>query len=429
MRTRSVFASVVALAAFGTQPLRAQGTSPRPTAAAPGRTSPTAASAFLPDRLARIDTWIESLVARRQIPGAVVMLVKDGQVVHHRAIGVRELGQPDVLRPDDIFRIASQSKAITSLAVMMLWEEGRFQLDDPVERYLPSFAKQTVLTKFNPNDSTFEARPARRRMTVRQLLTHTSGLDYADIGSDEFKAIYAKAGITALGREGDVLAERIDALARLPLRSDPGTEWRYSLSIDVLGRLVEVWSGMPFDRFLRTRIFEPLGMRDTWFELPADKRGRLVALHRQQDDTLAAWRTPDAGWPHPDFPARRVTYFSGGAGLVSTTADYARFIQLFLNGGELDGVRLLGRKTVELMLTNQVGAMNPKHGLGFGLETADNDGDSPLTVGSFEWGGAFNTTYWGDPKERLVGLIFTNTFGEAVSLGTPFKTLVYSALR
>lgn len=414
----------LALALAAGQRAGAQELSPRATSAA---TSATAA--FLPERLSRIDSWIESLVAERKIPGAVVLLVKDGQVAHHKAFGVRELDKPGALRTDDIFRIASQSKAITSLAAMMLWEEGRFQLDDPVQRYLPAFAKPTVLTKFNAADSSYESRPARGRMTIRQLLTHTSGLDYADIGSDEFKAIYAKAGITALGREGDVLADRIDALAKLPLRADPGAEWRYSLSIDVLGRLVEVWSGMPFDRFLRTRIFEPLGMRDTWFELPADKRSRLVALHQMQDDKLVAWHAPEGGLTHPDFPLRRVTYFSGGGGLVSTTADYARFLQLFLNGGELDGVRLLGRKTVELMLTNQVGAMTPKHGLGFGLETVENDGESPLTVGSFEWGGAFNTTYWADPRERLVGLVFTNTFGVPVRLGDPFKTFVYSALR
>jgi len=407
---------------------------PAPAARAQEGTLPPApasarAAAFLPERLARVDAWIESLVRAKEIPGAVVMLVKDGQVQHHRAFGVRELGKPDALRPDDIFRIASQTKAITSLAVMMLWEEGRFQLDDPVEKYLPTFAKATILTKFNPADSTYESKPARRRMTVRHLLTHTSGLDYADIGSEEFRAIYAKAGITALGREGDVLADRIDALGKLPLRSEPGERFTYSLSIDVLGRLVEVWSGMPFDRFLQARIFGPLGMRDTGFALPADKRSRLVALHQMQDDTLVPWHEASGGLTHPDFPIRRVTYFSGGGGLVSTTADYARFLQLFLNGGELDGVRLLGRKTVELMLTNQVGALNPKHGLGFGLETAENDGESPLSAGSFEWGGAFNTTYWADPKEQLIGLVFTNTYGARAALGDPFKVLVYSALR
>lgn len=392
--------------------------------------SARAAAAFLPDRLARMDRWIASLVAEQKIPGAVVLLVKDGEVAYSKAWGVRELGKPAALRTDDIFRIASQTKAITSTAVMMLWEEGRFQLDDPVSKYLPAFARPTVLTRFNPADSSYETRPAKSEITIRQLLTHTSGLDYADIGSDDFKAIYAKAGITALGREGDVLAERIDRLAKLPLHTDPGTEWRYALGIDVLGRLVEVWSGMPFDQFLRTRVFEPLGMRDTWFELPADRRGRLMALHQMQDGKLVAAHEAVAGaLTHPDFPIRHVTYFSGGGGLSSTTADYARFLQLFLNGGELNGVRLLGRKTVELMLTNQVGGLWPKFGLGFGLETPDADSRTPLSVGSFSWGGAFNTTYWADPKEHLIGLIFTNTFGAPVELGDTFKVFVYSALR
>lgn len=419
-----LFTAALALAALAPLTAVAQESAPRVSSG-----TSRAAAAFVPDRLARIDEWLDRLVAERQVPGAVVMLMKDGQVAYHKAFGVREIGKPDPLRPDDIFRIASQTKAITSLAVMMLWEEGRFQLDDPVGRYLPSFKEQTVLTKFNPADSTYEARPARRRMTIRQLLTHTSGLDYADIGSDEFKAIYAKAGITALGREGDTLAERIDALGRLPLKDEPGERFTYSLSVDVLGRLVEVWSGMPFDRFLRTRVFDPLGMADTWFELPASKRERLVTLHHMKDDDLVPWHDAEGGLAHPDFPLRRVTYFSGGGGLVSTTADYARFLQLFLNGGELDGVRLLGRKTVDLMLTNQVGALSPKFGLGFGLETAENDHESPMSIGSFEWGGAFNTTYWGDPKEQLVALVFTNTFLAPVALGAPFRTLVYSALR
>ena len=429
MQTLSVCRRLIALIALAPSLLAAQAervASPNP---GDGNAGAPSSAAFAPDRIGRVDGWLNGLVREKKIPGAVVMLVRDGKVEYHKAYGVRELGTNAPLRPDDIFRIASQTKAITSLAVMMLWEEGKFALDDPIERYIPAFAKQTVMTKFNPADSTYESRPARRKTTIRQLLTHTSGLDYADIGSDEFKAIYAKAGLTGLGREGDVLAERIDVLARLPLKQEPGERFTYSLSTDVLGRLVEVVSGMPLDRFFRTRIFDPLGMKDTWFELPADKRSRLVALHQpRKDGTLEATHTP-IGLAHPDFPARKVTYFSGGGGLSSTTADYARFLQLFLNGGELDGVRLLGRKTVELMLTNQVGTLQPAFGLGFQLETTETDFRSPVSLGTFSWGGAFNTTYWADPKERLVGLIFTNTYGAEAALGEPFKVLVYSAMR
>jgi CubicO group peptidase (beta-lactamase class C family) len=388
------------------------------------RTPATATAAFDSSRLARIDTWIQGLVADHQIPGAVAMIVRDGRIVYHKAFGVRDVGTGASLKTDDIFRIASQTKAITSLAVMMLWEEGRFGLDDPIGRYIPAFKTQTVLTKFNPADSSYESRPARRRVTIRQLLTHTSGLDYADIGSTEFKAIYAKAGLTAIGREGDVLADKINALGTLPLEFEPGERFTYSLGLDVLGRFVEVLSGMPLDQFFRTRIFEPLKMRDTYFEIPREKRDRLVALHTMRDGQLVANHDAAA-----DLPAHHVTYFSGGGGLSSTTGDYARLLQMFLNGGELDGKRLLGRKTVELMLTNQIGSLEPNFGLGFALETTANDYRTPLSLGSFWWAGAFNTTYWADPKERLIGLIYSNTWGGPPSLGDPFKVFVYSALR
>ncbi len=396
--------------------------------APPAGPSTGAESAFRAPQLARIDSLVTRLIADRRLPGAVVMLVRDGRVEYHKAFGVRNMQTRAPLQKDDIFRIASQTKAITSLAAMLLWEEGKFGLDDPIGTYLPEFGKATIMASFNAADSTYTTKPARRQITVRQLFTHTSGLDYADIGSDELKAIYAKAGLTALGREGDLLADKVRVLGGLPLVAEPGERFTYSLSIDVLGRLVEVWSGMPLDRFMRTRIFEPLGMRDTWFELPADKRGRLVTLHSEADGLVSVMDTGTLGM-RPDFPARRVSYFSGGGGLSGTTADYARFLQLFLNGGELDGTRLLSRKTVELMLTNHIPRLQPAFGLGFALETPDNDYRSALTSGSFTWGGAFATTYWADPKERLVALIYTNVLGLSAPLGEQFKVLVYSAMR
>lgn len=390
-------------------------------------TARPAAGPFIPARLARIDSTLEALVAQKKLPGVVALVVHDGRVAYHKAFGVRDIGTGAPLRRDDIFRIASQTKAITSLAAMMLWEEGKFQLDDPVARYLPEFDSLRVLTKFNPADSSYESRPARRRMTVRQLITHSSGLDYADIGSDEFKAIYAKAGLTALGREGDVLAERMRVLGKLPLRHEPGERFTYSLSIDVLGRLVEVWSGMPLDRFVRTRITGPLRMDDTHFELPADRRARLVALHGEEKGVLVVRRPELVG--HPDYPARPMTYFSGGGGMSGSIGDYARFLQLFLNGGELDGVRLVSRKTVEMMLTDQIPTLGFPFGLGFGLETRDNDYRNVLTAGSIWWGGAFNTVYWADPKEKLVVLAYSNVYPTSAPLDAIMRTLVYSALR
>ena len=381
-------------------------------------------------RLGRIDSMVNDLVAQKKIPGAVVYIARHGKVAYHKAYGYRDLETRDPLRKDDIFRMASQTKAIASLAVMMLWEEGKFGLDEPVSRYIPDFAKPNVLKSFNPADSSYTAEPAGREITIRQLLTHTSGLDYAAIGHDEFKAIYAKAGVpSGIGNDQYTIGDKMKVLAKLPLRSKPGTEFNYSLSIDVLGYFVEVVSGMPFDRFLRTRIFDPLGMRDTWFYLPQDRANRLVSLHNAESGTAVPMKGLVFDGVDPDYPRLAGTYFSGGAGLSGSIEDYARFLQLFLNGGEYNGVRLLSPKTVQLMLTNQTRGMNTEFGLGFGLETEDNDYRSPKSVGSFSWGGAFATTYWADPKEGLVALIYTNMYNNrTVNYADRFTTFTYAAI-
>lgn len=399
-------------------------TAPLPKAATPE------AQGFSSTRLARIDGMINDLVARKLIPGAVVLIARNGQIVKYTAYGSRDVGTGAPLRPDDIFRMASQSKAITSLAVMMLWEEGHFGLDDRVSRFIPEFEKPTVLTTFNAADSSYVSEPAGREITIRQLLTHTSGLDYAGIGGEQLRAIYAKAGVpSGIGNSGATIGEKMKILAKLPLKSKPGEAFTYSLSIDVLGYLVEVVSGLPFDEFLRTRIFDPLGMNDTWFYLPGDRAGRLVTLHDGKSGTAVPVKGMVFDGVDPDYPAHPGTYFSGGAGLSGSIGDYARFLQLFLNKGELDGVRLLSPKTVELMLSEQVPTLPVEHGLGFGLETPANDYRSPKTVGSFSWGGAFNTTYWADPAEQLVALIYTNQYNPAAPvLGDRFTTLTYSAI-
>jgi CubicO group peptidase (beta-lactamase class C family) len=380
-------------------------------------------------RLARIDSTLQRLVTQQKIPGAVAMITRNGRVVYQKAFGVRDLGTGAPQRTDDIFRLASQTKAVTSLAAMILWEEGKFQLDDPVSLYLPEFRTMKVLTKFNAADSSYESRPAARRMTIRQLFTHTSGLDYPSIGSEEFRAIYAKAGVpSGIGTDGAILADKMRVLATLPLKHEPGERFTYGLSVDVLGRLVEVLSGMPLDEFFRTRIFVPLKMNDTWFALPKDKQARLVALHAETEGKLSASHTQTTD-VHPDYPNRNIKYFSGGAGLSGPIADYARFLQMFLNGGELDGVRILGPKTVDMMLTNQIGTLQPAFGLGFAVETAQGDFSSPASIGTFNWGGAFATTYWADPKEQIVALVYTNIYGSTARVGEIFKTLVYSAMK
>jgi CubicO group peptidase (beta-lactamase class C family) len=386
---------------------------------------------FSAERLKRIDMLVNGLIAKQGIPGAVVLIVRNGKIIYHQSYGFSDAEAKKAMQKDNIFRIASQTKAITSLAVMMLWEEGKFLLDEPVSKYIPEFKNPKVLKSFNATDSSFTTEPANKEITIRQLLTHTSGIDYAAIGSKEFKAIYAKAGVpSGIGNDKEVLADKMKILGGLPLKHVPGERFTYGLNTDVLGYLVEIWSGMPFDQFLRKRIFEPLGMNDTWFYLPAEKHARLVPLYSGRDGKLqkATGNTYDN--VDPDYPKLKGSYFSGGAGLSSTVEDYAKFLQLFLNYGQLNGTRLLSRKTVELMLTNQVASINASpFGLGFGLETPSNDHTSVVSLGSFSWGGAFNTHYWADPKEKLIGLIFTNVYETAHwSIGEKFKVLTYQAI-
>ena len=389
---------------------------------------------FSPERLSRIDQMVTRYVEEKKISGAVFILVRDGKVAYHKAFGYRSVEKKDKLQRDDIFRIASQSKAITSLAVMMLFEEGKFLLDEPVSLYIPEFKSPQVLKDFNPKDSSYTTVPAKGEITIRHLLTHTSGIDYAAIGSPEFKAIYAKAGIPSgigIFSENVVLGEKMRALGKLPLRHNPGEKFTYGLNSDVLGYLVEIWSGMPFDEFLQKRIFEPLGMKDTYFYLPKRKQNRLVSLYENTDNGIKKVDHPIYDGSNLLYPnLEKGKYFSGGAGLSSTVEDYAKFLQVFLNGGMYNGVRLLSRKTVTLMLTDQLKeSMGSPFGLGFGLETSGNDHQSIVSLGSFSWGGAFNTHYWADPQEKLIGMIFTQLYNTRYwSIGSYFQNLSYQAL-
>ncbi|MBS1507987.1 MAG: beta-lactamase family protein [Bacteroidetes bacterium] len=384
-----------------------------------------------PERLTRIDQTLNEYVNKGYIPGAVAIIVRNGKIVYEKSFGYSDVENKTPLKNDNIFRIASQSKAITSLAVMMLWEEGKFSLDQPISDFIPEFKNPKVLATFNEKDSSYTTTPAKSEITIRQLITHSSGIDYAGIGSKEMKAIYAKAGVpSGIGNNDMVLGDKMKILGKLPLKHNPGEQWTYGLNNDVLGYFVEILSGMSFDEFLRQRIFKPLGMNDTYFYLPKEKHNRLVSLYEGKDGKLvkAAARVYDK--VDPNYPNTEGKYFSGGAGLSSTVEDYAKFLQLFLNKGEYNGVRLLGRKTVELIMTNQLQApITTRYGLGFGLETADNDYQSVYSLGTFSWGGAFNTHYWADPKEKLIGLIFTNIYNTPHwAIGDRYKTLVYQAI-
>ena len=381
----------------------------------------------------RIDQLLTEYTAANRVPGAIALVLRDGKIVYRKAFGLDDVAAKTPLRPDAIVRIASQTKAVTSVGVMMLFDEGKFQLDDPISKYLPAFDNAKVLASFNEKDSTYTTIPARSAVTIRQLLTHTSGISYPVIGTKEARAIYAKAGIpSGIGTPTGTLAASMETLGPLPLMHQPGAQFTYGLSVDVLGRLIEVLAGQPLDQFLRTRIFEPLGMRDTYFYLPAAKQARLARLYTE-DDAKNTVLTQRQGRMIPDYPKAAGTYFSGGAGLSSTIDDYAVFLQMLLNNGTYHGHRLLKAPTVALMTQNQIGDVDQgdhKFGLGFSISTARSAAKQPgLSVGSFEWGGIFGTAYWVDPKAKLVALIYTQKYpnSRGGDLDDKFKTAVYQS--
>jgi CubicO group peptidase (beta-lactamase class C family) len=385
------------------------------------------------ERLARIDAMLEEAVARDRIPGAVALVARRGKIVYYRAFGLADNAANRPLAKDDIFRIASQSKAITATAVMMLWEEGRFQLDDPVARFIPEFNNPAVLVDYNAADGSWISEPARRPITIRHLLTHTSGIGYGVIDGDQrFRKIYENAGIVDLFTTAPVtLAENVKKLARLPLHHHPGDKYTYSEGLDVLGYFIEVVSGMPFDVFLQQRLFGPLGMNDTGFYLPQDKAGRLVPVQKPEN---GRWVRFPITFYDPDYPISGArTFFSGGAGLCSTARDYATFLQMYLNGGELNGKRFLSHTTIATIMHDQVGDLwggGEKHyGLAFGVVTARGEAKGGQgRPGTFDWGGYFNTQYFADPQEELIGVLMKQTQGANEDTGWKFRLLVGQAV-
>ncbi len=397
-------------------------------------TSPEAAG-FSAERLKRIDVNMKSWVDQGWMNGAAALVIRNGKIVYYKSAGYNDLKTKTPLAKDGIFRIASQTKAITSVAAMILYEEGKFLLDDAVSKYIPSFEKATVIDKFNEKDTTYTTVPASRAVTIRDLLTHTSGIGYAQIGSKEAKAIYAKANITAgLNVLDDKLGDAMSRLGPLPLMHNPGEKWTYGLNTDLLGRLVEIWSGMSLDEFFRQRIFTKLGMSDTYFNVPADKATRLVNFF-QEDSLGHLQKAVDAlgsSERFMDYPLRKKTYFSGGGGLSSTIYDYAIFLQMLLNGGTYNGQQILSRNSVRMMTMNQIGDLslgdNEKFGLGFAIATEKTSAKFLAQEGTFTWGGAFSTTYWVDPKEKMVVLLYRQMWGSHSEIDNLFKVLVYQAI-
>lgn len=394
---------------------------------------------FSTERLARIDKVLNEYVHKQWMNGGVAMIVRDGKIVYYKAFGYDDINAKKPLQKDAIFRIASQTKAITSVAVMMLYEEGKFMLDDPISNYIPEFKKPKVIDKYNAADTTYTTVPAKREITIRDLLTHTSGIGYAQIGTPQQNAIYYKAGVVGgIGVDKMVLADKMKILASLPLFHQPGENWTYGLSTDVLGYLVEVVSGMTLDQFFRKRIFEPLGMKDTYFYLPKEKHSRLVTLHTEDSATGKAVKMEPMrnlnGNFYRDYPLIDGTYYSGGGGLSSTVYDYAIFLQMMLNGGTYNGKRILSRNTVRMMTMNQVDELSHwgspnRFGLGLGVVTKKGSAELPVNEGTYDWGGMFATTYWVDPKERLIGLFYRNIYPTSQwGLNSKFKVLVYQAI-
>lgn len=391
------------------------------------------AQGMSPERLSKIDAMLKTTVADGKLPGVVALIARNGKIVFHKAHGMANAESGKELQKDAIFRIASQTKAITATAIMMLWEEGKFKLDDPISKYIPEFKKAQLLDTFNEQDSTFTTKPAENQITIRDLITHTSGIGYGMIDGDErFRKIYAKAGIVdAFTAKKILIGDNIKKLAALPLHHEPGENWTYSEGLDVLGYLIEVVSGLTFNDFLTTRIFEPLKMTDTYFYLPQEISNRLVAVQYKDNGKWKNFTTPVFNIDYPIDGAK--TFYSGGAGLSSTAKDYATFLQMYLNGGELNGIRLLSRTTVKSILSNQIGSIwdgGKDYGLAFAIvnekgEAAGGEG----SAGTFDWGGYFNTQYFADPQEKIIGIIMKQTQGVTNDdTGWKFRQMVFAAV-
>lgn len=406
------------------------------------------------ERLERITNQIQADVDSGKIPGAVAIVARKGEIVYARAFGKANMEKNTEMSVDKMFRIYSMTKPIVSAALMMLHEENKFKLNDPIEKYMPEFANMHVLVERgsgnggpvfnlpetdeegNPvyrgiqiDPSSYYTVPAERSITVQDLLRHTAGFTYGFFGNTTVDKMYQRDGI--LTRDKD-LADFTARLAKIPLQYQPGTTWHYSVSVDVQGRLIEVLSGMPLDKFLDERIFKPLGMNDTAFYASKEKLDRLAQLYAPKNGGGIEPANPMISRNFVNAPAM----FSGGGGLVSTAQDYMRFCQMMLNGGELDGKRLLSRKTIELMTMDHCGdienyrPMSNGYGFGLGFAVAQDlaQAGQAGSEGEFNWGGAAGTRFWIDPKEELIGIYMVQILPHPYSFGEEFKQLTYQAI-
>ncbi|PYP57102.1 MAG: serine hydrolase [Gemmatimonadetes bacterium] len=398
----------------------------------PARRAP-APTAFSADRLARIDRLMQQYVDSGKIAGAVGLVLHNGNVVYQHAAGWSDLATHRAMTRATLFRIASQTKALTTVVILSLMEEGKLSVSDPVSRYIPGFAHTTVATR---SDTGRVIKPASRQITIRDLLTHTAGISY---GTDSLVApLYSAQGLGPAAGWGWYTADKdepicttIERLATLPFVAQPGERWVYGYNTDILGCVAERASGMPLDELIRTRITGPLKMNDTFFFVPAAAAGRLATVYAS-DSTNHVYRAPDGPRGQGNYVTGPRKSFAGGAGLVSTAPDYARFLQMLLNGGELDGVRVLAPHTVDLMTHNQSGMLfdtTGANGFGFGFGIVQRYGTNGMaSVGTFSWGGAYGSQYAVDPVEHLVIVFMINQLPNRADIGGKFPTLVYQAL-
>jgi CubicO group peptidase (beta-lactamase class C family) len=389
---------------------------------------PAAAAGFSPERLRRADDFLRGEIDASRYAGAVWLVAREGRVAAHGAVGFRNAARRDPMTMDTAFRIFSMTKIVTSVVVLSLLEEGRLNLDDSVARHLPALAKTAVLTGGTADAPNLV--PAKRPVTVRHLLTHTSGYGYDVLGREPvLREIYTRANLW----RSAAMPEFVAKVATLPLAHQPGESWTYGINTDILGAVVEAVTGRPFATVVDERVLRPLKMTSTWFHPPEAMRGRIADVHRRKPEGGLRTEVPFG----IDYAEVAPGFASGGGGLISTAADYARFAQMLLNGGELDGVRILGRKTVELMTRNQIGHLTPRPsgvpgGFGLGVYVMQEGGDTARSLyspGEFGWSGVASTFVSIDPRERVVTLLLLQHFPtNEDGVWERFSNTVYQAL-
>ncbi len=388
------------------------------------------------ERIKRINGHLQDQLTKKWIPGTVAMVARKGKIVYSTAVGTSGIGTQD-MKKDDIFRLASMTKPIVTTALMILIEEGKCLLEDPVSKYIPEFKNPVVLKELNAKDSTFTTEPSPTEITLRHLLTHTSGIGYGFTNPKVSGVIYGKAKLVDGSTiEPFTIGEKMKVLAKQPLLHAPGTKWTYGLGIDVIGYVVEVVSGKNLSEFCEERILQPLGMKDTHFFFPESAENRTARLYTELPNGTVLNVSEFPQTKTLNYATRGAkTYFSGGGGMSGTAEDYMKFMQMILNGGVYNGYRILSRKYIESMSNNQIGDLSintegTKFGLGFAIQTPQSSYHKLGSPGRMSWGGFFNTTFWIDPKEQIIAVLMTQIYPTThqKDLVDKFENLIYASI-